>query len=316
MAWPVRAELWGGRLGEARAEYAAVARAIAAFEPVAMVCPPELVGQVRDACGGDIDVWDMPINDSWMRDSGPVFLRDGAGRAAVVSFGFNAWGRRWSPYDDDARVASRVADRLGLPCFHAPFVLEGGAYFVDGAGTLVTTEQCLLAPNRNPDLSREQIEQGLGDYLGVRAVVWLPVGHSLDVGPEGTDGHVDGVLQYVGPAHVLLEAPRDPAASEYAGGRRNAAALAGARDAAGRPFTVSILDTPAAATAAYANHYLANGAVIVPVNGGPGEEAVLQSLTDVYPGREIVGVTADAIAFGGGGPHCITQQVPAGVELG
>ncbi|WP_412543243.1 agmatine deiminase family protein [Longispora sp. K20-0274] len=316
MAWPARAELWGAHLDEAKRDYAGVARAIADFEPVVMVCPPGTAGEVRDLCGTDhIVPVEIPIDDSWSRDSGPVFVRDGLGEVAVVQFGFNAWGGRWYPHDDDARLATRIGERLGLRVFQAPFVLEGGAFYVDGEGTVLTTEQCLLNPNRNPDLTREEIERGLCDYLGASKVVWLPYGHSFDVGPEGTDGHIDGVAQLVGPGHVLLEAPTTPGASEYARARHNLAALSATPDAAGRAFRVSLLDPGPDAAVSYANHYLANDAVIVPVNGDGTDEAALKALAEVYPGREIVAVPGATIALGGGGPHCVTQQIPDGVDI-
>ena len=229
---------------------------------------------------------------------------------AAVKFGFNAWGNRWHPYADDALVPDRIAAYLGMRLFKAPFVLEGGAIFVDGEGTLITTEQCLLDPNRNPDLTREQIEQGLKDYLGVTTVVWLPVGHVLDVGPEGTDGHVDGVAQYLAPGRILLEVPSDPAAAAFEGGQANLAALRASRDARGRAFEVTVLDPGTDPAISYANHYIANGGVIVPTEGNAADEPVLAFLASVYPGREIVPVPGATLAFGGGGPHCITQQIP------
>ncbi len=312
MAWPSRPDLWRDRLPEARADYAAVARAISDFEPVLMVCPPGLSHEVRTHCGAAVEIIELPIDDSWTRDNGPVFVRDGAGRIAAVKFRFNAWGHRWHPYDDDARLPERIAAHLGMRLFAAPFVLEGGSFFVDGEGTLLTTEQCLLDPNRNPRMTRSEIEQGLKDYLGVSAVVWLPFGHSLDVGPEGTDGHIDGVAQLVAPGHLLLEAPADPTASEHASGRANLARVRESRDAHGRSFEVSVLDPGPGASLAYANHYLANGAVIVPIAGVPADGLVLEWLATVYPRREVVGVPGATLAFGGGGPHCITQQIPVG----
>lgn len=312
MAWPTRRELWRDRFDEAKRDYAAVARAIADHEPVWMMCNPGTAAEVRDHCGAAIEILELPINDSWARDSGPIFVRDAEGRVAAVKFGFNAWGNRWHPHDDDARMPDRIAAHLGMRLFSAPFVLEGGAFFVDGDGTLLTTEQCLLNPNRNPRLTREEIDQGLRDFLGVTTVVWLPFGHSLDVGPEGTDGHLDGIAQYVAPGRVLLEVPADPAASEHATGGANLARLRDARDARGRSFDVSVMDPGPRASVSYANHYLANGAVIVPVGGDPPDEPVLEFLATVYPGREIVGVPGATLLFGGGGPHCITQQVPEG----
>jgi agmatine deiminase len=209
-------------------------------------------------------------------------------------------------------MPERIAAHLGMRLFRAPFILEGGSFFVDGEGTLITTEQCLLNSNRNPSMRRVEIEQGLKDYLGVTRVVWLPVGHSLDVGPEGTDGHVDGIAQYLAPGHVLLEAPADPAASEYEGGQENMTSLLASRDAKDREFHISVLDVGGPATVAYANHYIANGGVIVPTDGSATDGPVLEFLSTLYPGREVVGVPGETLAFGGGGPHCITQQIPVG----
>ena len=315
MAWPSRTELWGTELAQAKRDYAAVAIAIARFEPVVMICNGGHAGEVVALCGHGVTPLEMAINDSWCRDSGPTFVRDAVGAMAVVGFGFNAWGNRWHPHDDDARLARRAAEWLGLPFFEAPFILEGGSFFVDGEGTVITTEQCLLNPNRNPQLSRPQIEQGLRDYLGATTVIWLPFGHSLDTGPTGTDGHVDGVLQYASAGHVFVEVVSDRSSPEFARGQANLAALAAARDAAGRPLELAILDPGPSAGVSYANHYLANGAVIVPVAGDDADGQALEMLRALHPDREVVGVPGNTIALGGGGPHCITQQVPAGVAL-
>jgi agmatine deiminase len=312
IAWPARRDLWGPRLADARHDYAAVARAITDFEPVLMICNPGDAREVRNLCGNAVDVAEIPIDDSWIRDSGPIFVRDRNGRVAAVQFEFNAWGKRWHPYDRDAQLAERVAEHLGMRVFHAPFVLEGGAFLVDGDGTLITTEQCLLNPNRNPTLNRMQIETGLRDYLGVTSIVWLKYGHSHDVGPAGTDGHVDGVAQYVGPGHVLLEVPRTPASTEYERARDNLARLRAGRDARGRCFTVSEFDPGPDAQVPYANCYLANGAVIVPMAGSAMDRAALARLGEVFKGREVVGVPGGTLMYGGGGPHCITQQIPDG----
>ncbi len=312
MEWPRREDLWGERLADAQRDYAIVARAIAGFEPVTMICHPGDAAIVRDACGSGVEPLEIPLDDSWARDNGPVFVRDDRGRLAIVDFGFNAWGERWHPYDSDAAVPRRVAEHLGMRVFEAPLVLEGGSFFVDGEGTLITTEQCLLNPNRNPDMSREQIEQGLRDHLGVTEIVWLAYGHSLDVGPAGTDGHVDGVAQYVAPGHVMLEVPTDPASSEYERAHENLARLEGARDAQGRSIIVSRLDPGPDATTSFANFYLANGGVIVPVGGNAADGPALEFIGSLYPGREVVGVPGETLLYGGGGPHCITQQIPVG----
>jgi agmatine deiminase len=308
MQWPTRVELWGDRFGEALADYATVAKAISRFEPVIMVCAPGHAATVREMCGDAVRTLEIPIDDSWARDSGPIFVHDEEGDPVVVSFRFNAWGNRWHPHDADAALAARIGDWLGLEVVRAPLVLEGGAFLVDGAGTLITTEQCLLNPNRNPHLDRDQIEQLLRQYLGVSTIVWLPYGQSTDVGPEGTDGHVDAVAQYVAPGRVLLEVASDPASPDHERGLANLAVLVGAG------LEVDILDPGPDPLVPYANHYLANGAVVVPV-AGVGDEGPLARLAEIYPDREIVPVPGTVVAFGGGGPHCITQQIPLGVEL-
>ena len=315
MAWPSRAELWGGRLDHAKRDYAAVASAIAVFEPVVMVCSPGQAGEIRQLCAAGVSPIEIPINDSWCRDSGPAFVRNAVGEMAVVGFGFNAWGNRWHPHDDDARLSQRLADWLELPFFKAPLVLEGGSFFVDGNGTLITTEQCLLNPNRNPHMNKLQIEDALRDSLGVSTVIWLPYGHSLDTGPAGTDGHVDGVLQYASMGRVLLEAESDPASPEFSRGQANLAVLRNSRDADGRAFDIVTLDPGPTATVSYANHYMANGAIIVPISGGDADGPAIQTLRELHPDRDVVGVPGEVLAYGGGGPHCITQQIPAGVVL-
>lgn len=315
MSWPARRELWRDRWDQALDEYAGVARAVAAYEPVLMACLPGTAGEVIDRCGAGVTPFEVALDDSWARDNGPVFVTHPDGRVAVVSFGFNAWGERWHPFDSDDRLPLEVGALLGLPVLEAPMVLEGGSFFVDGEGTVLVTEQCLLNPNRNPSMSREQIEQGLCDWLGASTVLWLPYGDSADVGPEGTDGHVDGVAQYVAPGRVLLALPSDPASSEHDRSRANLAVLQTVPDAAGRLVEVVGLDVGPEATAWYANHYLVNAAVVVPVDGNPADEHVLGQIASAYPDREVVAVPGATIQFGGGGPHCITQQIPAGVDL-
>lgn len=313
MVWPARTELWGAQMPSAKHDYAAVAAAIARFEPVIMVCPPGSATEVRTACGPGVEALEMPVDDSWARDSGPIFVRNGeTGEFSVMDFRFNAWGNRW-PHEEDAQLAARLAKHFGLPWVSTSFVLEGGAFLVDGEGTVYVTEQCLLNPNRNPDLDRAEIEAELRKGLGVETVIWLPYGHTLDTGPNGTDGHIDGVAQLAGPGQLLLELPSDPDSTEFERARENVEALAKQTDARGRAIEILALDIPAEGQVAYANHYLANGAVIAPLGDDAHDAAMLDALARIYPGREVVGVPGATIADGGGGPHCITQQIPAGV---
>jgi agmatine deiminase len=317
MAWPARDEWWGALLDAAKDEWAGVARAVAAFEPVTMVCNPGLSDDVRRRCGAGVDPLELSIDDSWMRDNGPIFVTDAAGNVALVQFRFNSWGEKFLPYDNDARVPEGLASHLGVRRYQAPLVLEGGSFFVDGEGTLLTTEQCLLDPNRNPSMSRDEIEEGLRSFLGVDTVIWLP--HGL-VEDRDTDGHVDGLAQYIHPGVVMVSVAAgddDPNAERFGEDR---AVLARAKDSRGR--SIDVLDGPVNAWAEvegvgrvvipYLNFYVVNGGVVVPVGGVPEDEAALEVVGKAFPDREVVGVPAALISHGGGGPHCITQQIPAG----
>ena len=314
MEWPTRtrAELWGDRFEEAQRDYAAVANAVAAFEPVVMVCDPDQREDARARLGEGVELLPLPIDDSWMRDNGPIFVRDVAGRVALVHFGFNSWGGKYAPWDRDAEVPRHIASHLGMRRYETSQVLEGGSFFVDGEGTLLTTEQCLLNPNRNPSMSREQIELGLRDYLGVETIVWLGNGHSTD---RDTDGHIDGILMYVGPAKVALLAPEDPADPDHGSGRENVARLEAARDARGRTYEVITFETTPPGVVPYLNVYLANGGAIVPVAERPEDEQALEQVAKLFPDRDVVPVPGNCLTFGGGGPHCITQQQPRGVPV-
>lgn len=308
MAWPCRRDLWGPEMQEARSDYAAVANAIAAFEPVTLVAHPADLAAARAAVTGGVEVVAREIDDSWMRDTGPIFVLDRAMRRTGVHFRFNGWGGAYTPYERDEDTGRWLVEHLGDPLVEAPLVLEGGSIAVDGDGTLVTTEQCLLNPNRNPDLSREEIEAALREHLGVERIVWLGEGLVED---RDTDGHVDLIASFCAPGRALLQAvPQDNpnfAACEENRRRMEAAGLEvvpvdrlAYADVAGERVAVS-----------YLNHYVCNGAVIVPVAGTEDDEPALTAIGDAFPGREVVPVPGAVLAYGGGGPHCITQQVPA-----
>jgi agmatine deiminase len=317
MAWPARVDFWGRHLDAAKNDYAAVARAVGGFEPVTMVCPPGDAAEVRDRCGAGIEPLELPIDDSWMRDNGPIFVTNDRGDVAMVHFRFNSWGEKYLPYDKDARLPELLAGELGVRRYEAPLILEGGSFFVDGEGTLLTTEQCLLHPNRNPDLSRAQIEQHLRDFLGVESFLWLPTGMADD---RDTDGHIDGVAQIVRPGTVMLLRPKDPADPDTPLGDANAERLAAYRDARGRslevwevPVTGSVdVEGYGPVAIPYLNFYLVNGGVIVPSGGVPQDEEATALIRAAFPDREVVGVPGAILSFGGGGPHCITQQIPEG----
>jgi agmatine deiminase len=308
MGWPCRLELWGETIAQAREEYAAVANAIAELEPVTMIANPGADAvQARAACTGNVDIVELPLDDSWLRDCGPIYVLDDAGGRVAVHFRFNAWGEKFPPWDRDAAVGRLAAEALGDEVRSAPIVLEGGSILSDGAGALLTTEQCLLNPNRNPSLERGEIESTLVEFLGVERIVWLGQGLVED---RDTDGHVDLIASFTRPAQVLLQSvPADNVNRANCEENRERLHAAG----------VDVLEFPllpyaevAGETVAvsYLNFYVCNGAVIVPVSGAETDPDALALIGQAFPGRHVVPVPGVVLAYGGGGPHCITQQVP------
>lgn len=321
LSWPVRASLINQENhAQVIRAYAQVARAIAAFEPVTVLVNPETEEEARALCGDGVSLLTLAHDDAWVRDNGPTFVRDAAGGLAGVSWRFNAWGEKYVPYDLDDALAGALLARLGIPCVQAPFVLEGGSIHTDGAGTLLTTEQCLLNPNRNPSLSRAQLEDLLRAHLGVSQIIWLRQG----VFGDETDGHVDNIACFAAPSVALLQVCRDPEDPNYAVTQENRDILARAADARGRPLRVVEIEQPPARVEddgrlalSYINFYLANGGLVLPVFGGDAAETdrkAAETLSALFPGREIVPVDGMPLIREGGNVHCITQQMPAGIE--
>jgi agmatine deiminase len=315
MAWPARKDLWGSRLEEAEAAYAGVARAIARFEPLTMVANADDTARAQGVLDDGVEVVALPIDDSWMRDSGPSFVVNADGAVAGVDWQFNAWGGKFPPWDKDAALAGRVLARLGMRAFAAPFVLEGGSFHVDGEGTVLTTEQCLLNPNRNPGRSREEIEALLLAYLGAARVIWLGDGLEND----HTDGHVDDIACFVRPGVVMAAVcGRDDA--NYAPLADNLRRLRAARDARGRALEIIEMPLPARRVvqgvgrlaSSYVNFYIANGGIVAPGFDDTQDAAARDILAAAFPGRAVVMPPCSVIIEGGGSVHCITQQQPAG----
>jgi agmatine deiminase len=312
MAWPCRLELWGSELDAAKREYAAVANAIAAFERVTMVCAsPSDAEEAKAGLAANVEIIQLPLDDSWLRDSGPCFVTGPGWAREGVCFGFNAWGEKFQGWERDAAVAEKLVAHVGDDAIVAPLILEGGSIAVDGAGMLVTTEQCLLHPSRNPSLDREQIATLLCGHLGVEDVVWLGKGLVED---RDTDGHVDLIAAFLAPRRLLLQQvpagdPNQEAMEENAQRARDA----GLEVVPFEPLArIEVAGEPVGLS--YLNAYLCNGAVVVPLAGVPeADEPALVRMAEVWPDREVVGVPGATIAYGGGGPHCITQQVPAKV---
>ncbi len=315
MAWPVHPS-WGDHIEPARQAYADLANAIVQFEPLTMLVNPGEEDGARRLLDGRVELLGIAYESAWQRDSGPIVVVDDQGNRRGIDFRFNAWGERFSPYEQTAAATGATLDHLGIERVPSDMVLEGGAITVDGEGTLITTEQCLLNPNRNPDMTREAIERELGEKLGIDKVVWLPLGIAADF---ATDGHVDAVCTFAGPGVVLLQSCTDPRDPDFERMAANRAALEAATDAAGRPFKIFDLpDLPSEPFAgseigvAYANIVLANGAVIVGTGGYPSDDVAKGVIGDAFPHHEIVGVEARIISYAGGGPHCTTMQIPTG----
>jgi agmatine deiminase len=336
MAWPERPDNW--RLGAKPAQeaFAAVAEAVAASEPVTMAVSDAQFENCRALLPPQVRVVEVSSDDAWLRDTGPTFVVDAKGRRRGVDWKFNAWGGTegglYFPWDRDDRVAEKVLEIEGDDRYRAPIVLEGGAIHVDGEGTVLTTEECLLNPNRNPDLSREQIERVLLDYLGAEKVIWLGAG----VFEDETDGHVDNLACFARPGTVLLTWTDDEEDPQHWISRDARERLEAAGDAGGRALEVVLLPSPGplqisaeeaegvdAATgtiprragdrlaASYVNFYLGNSRVVYPLLDPRHDEEAAAILRRVFPRREVVGVPAREILLGGGNVHCITQQVPA-----
>ena len=315
MAWPCRPETFTNGIDAACAAYAEVAQAIAQFEPVAMVCNQSDVAEVSLACGPGIEVLPMPISDSWVRDTGPTFVVDGTGQVAGVDWGFNAWGNNYPDHQLDAELARRMLEHLGMQRYGAPLILEGGSIHVDGEGTLITTEECLLNPNRNPNLSKEEIERHLKDYLGIRQIIWLGQGYEQDE----TDGHIDEIACFARPGLVLALTTDDTGDPNFKIFQDNLDRLKAARDGNGREIEVVTLRQPerrdhngVRLTLSYTNFYIANGGIVMPAYEDAADDEAFRTLRKVFSDREVIQVPALDIVKGGGGIHCITQQQPSG----
>lgn len=314
MAWPCRAETFKGEIDAAREAYAAVAQAIARFEPVTMVCNSEDAAEASVACGSGIQVMPMAISDSWLRDTGPGFLVDGKGRRGGVHWRFNAWGGLYDGFQADATVGRRILEHLKIPVIEAPFVLEGGAFQSDGEGTLLTTEQCLLDPRRNDGLNRDDIEELLKAYTGSSHIIWLGEGYQDDE----TNGHVDEIALFVRPGVVLALTTDDPSDGNFKRFQDNLDRLRGAKDAAGREIQVIPVKQPdrqdgtggIRLTLSYTNLYIANGGVVIPGFEDEADHDAYKTIRKCFPQREVVQVPAFDIVRGGGGIHCITLAEP------
>lgn len=342
MLWPRRGDVWrqGGK--PAQMAFVEVASAIATSEPVTVGVSDDQFVNARNMLPKHVRVVEISSNDSWMRDTGPSFVVGPDGELGGVDWPFNAWGGLngglFFPWDKDDRVAQKVCEMTGAKRYRAPLVMEGGAIHVDGEGTLLTTEECLLNENRNPDLSREQIECHLRDFLQIEKIIWIPRGTFNDE----TNGHVDNIACYLRPGVVALhwcDIPDDP---QYEISREALAYLEASTDAQGRALQVIKFPQPAPAplhitaeeaigvdqdenshgrcegermAASYVNFYIGNSVIVFPRLDPEQDDSVAQLLVEQFPGREVIGIEAREILLGGGNIHCITQQQPSVLRI-
>lgn len=321
LSWPHKEASWPGKLARIPPLWVEMVRALVAGEDVdilvnAAAPAAQVRAQLADAGvpPARARLHEVPTDDAWIRDHGPTFITRGVGELALVDWQYNAWGGKYPPWEQDDQVPAAIARILGVESFAPGMVLEGGSIDVDGRGTLLTTEACLLNPNRNPRLGRAAIEQALSDYLGVRRVLWLGDG----IVGDDTDGHVDDLARFVAPGVVVAAVEDDPRDENHALLHDNFRRLQSMRDVTGGALRVVTLPMPEPVTydgarlpASYANFYIGNAVVLVPVFGGRRDAIALDTLQSVFPTRRMVGINAADLVWGLGAFHCVTQQQPA-----
>lgn len=322
ISWPVQDSMcYPEDYEKVRNGYKELIEAIAEFESVTVVVNDKEQKQVEALFENpQISCLTIGHNDAWLRDNGPTFLINDQGGLAGVNWIFNAWGGKYAPWDLDDQVASKVLQHFQIRQFDAPLVMEGGSLHVDGEGTLLTTKECLLNPNRNPDLTAEEITNHLKKYVNIEQIIWLNRGLSGDE----TDGHVDNIACFAAPGKVLLQVCKDSADENYHITQENLEILTNARDARGRKLEIIPIPQPPKRveagkrlTLSYLNFYFVNGGIILPVFGGDAKETdrmAEEILKGVFPDRRVRTIDGMAIIKEGGNVHCTTQQMPQAVQ--
>ena len=304
---------------EARSTWAAVAHAIAEFEPVTVVVDPTEVEEARKYLSEKIDIVEAPLNDAWMRDIGPTFVLSDDGRLGGVDWVFNGWGAQdWAQWDKDSKIGAFVVEQSGAQLIDSPLVNEGGGIAVDGLGTVLVTETVQLDPGRNPDLTKADIEAELARTIGAKHVIWLPRGLTRDQETYGTRGHVDIVAAISSPGVVLVHDQRNPMHPDYAVSKTIIELFERSTDVGGRPWKVIRVPAPEIlrddegfVDYSYINHLVVNRGVIACSFDDPADAEAVEILAAAYPGRTVVTVDARPLFERGGGIHCITQHQPA-----
>lgn len=327
MAFPTANQTFDtpGALHAARQAWAEVANTVVRYEPVTMITNLGETEAAGTYLAPEVEIVERPLDDAWMRDTGPTFLIDGTGSLAAANWIFNGWGAQpWACWEHDQHLAEHITELAGVRRFASRLINEGGAIHVDGEGTVLLTETVQLGEGRNAHWSREEVETELHAHLGTRKAIWLPRGLTRDYDRFGTRGHIDIVACFTRPGVVLAHAQPDPAHPDHEICQELTAILRASTDAAGRRLEVIELAAPTVLTDedgepvdySYVNHYVANGTVILCGFDDPRDQEAAAILAKAYPGRTIELVDAREIFANGGGVHCVTQQQPKAVEAG
>ena len=331
MVWPERGDTYRLKAAPAQKAFADIARAVLEFEPLNVCVSKAQFDRAKEMLPGRANLVEMASDDAWVRDTGPSFVVSKDRHVRGVNWEFNAWGGIFTPFDRDAAVAGNILTLENIDQYDAPLILEGGSIHVDGQGTLITTEECLLNPNRNPGLSREAIEGHLRAYLGVEKIIWLGKGVYMDE----TDGHVDNLCAFARPGEVVLTWTDDTGDPQYDISRQAHDILSGTTDARGRQLAVHKIHQPGPLfiskeeskgfdvvedakwrkegdrlAGSYVNFYMANNGIVMPLFDDPRDREAAEALQKVFPERKVVGVQTREILLGGGNIHCMTQQQP------
>ena len=316
MAFSASPNIWGREYAEGVEDnLAGIAKAIVQYEPVKMLVREEDYDIARAKCGSEVELIVQPIDDLWMRDTGPVFVVNKAGEKAAIDFNFNGWGNK-QKYDRDAKVAEFVAGTAGVPLLETDLVFEGGGVEVDGRGTAIVTESCIINDNRNPGWSKADCERELKALLGLQKIIWLPGIRGADI----TDGHTDFYARFAHPGVVLAAYDPDPRSPDHEVTKKHLEILRSQTDAEGNKLEVFVLEAPTTIregydwdgfAAGYVNFYVFNGAVLLPEFGDRrADRKAKETLEQLFSDRDIIQLNIDELAAGGGGIHCTTQQEP------
>lgn len=320
-SWPHKEESWPGKFEPVPLVFVEITKILSGYEFVNINVKDEqmLLSVSKLLIDNKVDMRKVtlhvnPTNDAWCRDHGPVYIKNDLGARAIIDWGYNAWGGKYPPYDVDDAVPVNIAQKYNLQLFQPGIVMEGGSFEVNGKGTLMTTESCLLNPNRNPHLNKVQIEEYLKQYLGVSHILWLGDG----IIGDDTDGHIDDMTRFINPTTIVTAYEENPEDENYTVLKENYERLLGMKDQDGNPFNIVKIPMPDPVylddmrlPASYANFLIANGCVLVPTYRSGNDQKAIDIIQQHMPDRKVIGIDCTDLILGLGAIHCVSQQEPA-----